>query len=238
MAQTRFEEIKGNTERVLANIAAACARAGRSPADVRLLAVTKYSSAQDIALLLSTGLIERVGESRVQDVQAKWQSPLLAPLREKVSLHFIGHLQLNKAAKAAALCDCIDSVDSVKTAQTLARKAAEAGKTLPVLIQVKLTESSTQSGASLDEAPRIVSAVSAMQNITACGYMAIAPAAVDAGQLRSVFGKVRERFLRDFTGCPVKPILSLGMSGDYEIAVEEGSTLPRIGSALFAAGQK
>lgn len=228
----RFDLIK-------AKIAAACAAAGRDPAAVEILAVTKYASVESVAALLAGGQARLVGESRVQDALTRWENPLLLPFKDKIERHFIGHLQTNKAGKAAAFFDCFDSVDSLRTAETLNAKAAEAGKKFPVMLQVKLTDKHTQSGLSPEEAADMLQKLSALTHLVPYGYMGIAPVAEDQYELRPLFAKVRARFEKDFPKYAggVQPRLSLGMTGDFEAAVMEGSTLVRIGSALFSGGQ-
>lgn len=228
----RFEGIKARIEK-------ACAASGRDPAGVEILAVTKYASVESVAALLSGGQARLVGESRVQDALSRWQDPLLLPYKDKIERHFIGHLQSNKAGKAAAFFDCFDSIDGIRAAETLNTKAAEAGRKFPVMLQVKLTDRETQSGLSLEEAPALLQQMAKLPNLIPYGYMGIAPIAADQNELRPLFAKVRARFEKDFPGETggVKTRLSLGMTGDFEAAVMEGSTLVRIGSALFSGEQ-
>ncbi|MDD2773843.1 MAG: YggS family pyridoxal phosphate-dependent enzyme [Elusimicrobiales bacterium] len=234
--ETSAEQITANAKAVISRIAAACARAGRDPAQVELLAVTKYAGPAQIRALLETGLARHAGESRMQGAAEKWNSPELAGLRAGVTLHFLGHLQSNKAAKAASFFDAIDSVDSMETARVLSRKAAQAGRKLPVLIQVKLTEKETQSGVSAAEASALVRETAKLEGLAPRGYMAIAPVTSDPEELRPYFRAVKRLFDADFAR-PAAPdsknYLSLGMTHDFEIAVEEGSNLPRVGSAIF-----
>ena len=228
--------INARLDLVFARIAAACRRAGRNPSAVEVMAVTKYATPEQIAALLASGKIKQVGENRVQPAMQRWQLPELAQGRTTATLHLIGHLQSNKAAKAVEFFDAVDSLDSLDTAQILGRKALECGKKLPVLVQIKLTGRETQSGASLAEAGKLAEAASKVEGLAVCGYMAIAPAA-QAQELRPLFKQVKQLFDRDFPQPSVQGFkchLSLGMTGDFETAVEEGATLPRIGSAIFA----
>jgi hypothetical protein len=228
--------IKDRLDSVLSRIEAACKRAGRNPQEVEVMAVTKYAGEDQIAALLADGRIKHVGENRVQPSMQRWQSPALAD-RKNVTLHLIGHLQSNKAAKAAGFFGSVDSLDNLETAITLGKKAQETGRIMPVMVQIKLTGRETQSGASLDDAGRLAEAASKIEGLAVRGYMAIAPVTENEQELRPLFGKVRALFDRDFPQPSVKGFrcyLSLGMTGDFETAVEEGSTLPRIGSAIFA----
>ena len=226
----REETLVKNVQTVQAALSAACQKSGRNPQEITLLAVTKYAQDQDVLTLLQKGLIKHVGESRVQQAQARWTSPVFASFH--TVKHFIGHLQKNKAAKAAQLFDFIDSLDDLQTAQTLA-KAVPAGKTLRVLVQVKLTDKQTQSGLPLEQARELVRQLKNLPGLKVCGYMAIAPQGAPQEQLRQLFRTVKQAFDADFSPTEER-YLSLGMSEDFETAVEEGSSLPRIGSKLFA----
>jgi len=230
----REEILLQNCYAIKDSLNAACLRAGRNPNDVTLLAVTKYAQDADVLTLLHNGLITHIGESRVQDAWKRWkQNELFAPFT-KIKKHFIGHLQLNKAAKAAVLFDFIDSLDSIALAQALS-KAVPTGKMLRVLVQVKLTARETQSGLALGNARELVRQLREI-NLPAlmiCGYMAIAPQGATPEQLRALFKPLKAAFDDDFGNMREK-YLSLGMSDDFEVAVEEGSSLPRIGSKLFS----
>ena len=229
----REEILLQNYNAVNYSLEAACKRAGRNPSEVTLLAVTKYAKDEDVLALLRKDLLTHIGESRVQDAWKRWkQNECFAPFTQ-VKKHFIGHLQLNKAAKAAVLFDFIDSLDSLALAQALSKAAA--GKVLRVLVQVKLTARQTQSGLSLPQARALVAQLREMQlpALDVCGYMAIAPQGATQAQLRALFKPLCEAFKADF-GAKAEKYLSLGMSEDFEVAIEEGSSLPRIGSKLFS----
>lgn len=221
-----------NYQAVRSSLTKAAQRAGRNPNEITLLAVTKYADDADVLALLKRGVITDIGESRVQQAWARWhEDPRFAQFAQ-VKKHFIGHLQTNKAAKAAELFDTIDSLDGIETAQALA-KHIPAGKVLDALVQVKLTHKQTQSGLPLPQARELVKQLrGAFENIRVCGYMAVAPQGANETALRELFRPVAQAFREDFADCPGAQ-LSLGMSEDFEIAVEEGSTLPRIGSLLF-----
>lgn len=224
-------QLMQNLDAIHAAIKAACERSGRSATDVTLLAVTKYAADEEVLTLLDTGKITHIGESRIQQATARWTKPSFA--KHHVIKHFIGHLQKNKAAQAAQLFDFIDSIDNIQTAQLLSMHAQKLHKTLQVLVQIKLTDRQSQSGVTLEQAPRLVKQISALKGLQVCGYMAIAPQVEDTESLRPLFAQVKAAFDRDFPA-GTERYLSLGMSHDFETAVEEGSTLPRVGSKLFA----
>ncbi len=226
----REEKLRKNFQEVQDSLSAACQRAGRNVQNVTLLAVTKYAQDEDVLCLLRQGLLKHIGESRVQQAQKRWTNPEFASF--PVIKHLIGHLQHNKAAKAAQFFDFIDSLDDLSTA-VLLDKHVPAGKILRVLVQVKLTTRETQTGLPLPQARELVKQVRGLKNLKVCGYMAIAPQGAPESELRALFTPLKQAFDEDFpTG--QERYLSLGMSEDFVVAVEEGSTLPRIGSKLFA----
>lgn len=230
----REEILLKNWYEVQHSLARAQANAPRRQQQVTLVAVTKYAKDCDVLTLLKKGLLTHIGESRVQDAWKRWkENALFAPFTQ-IKKHFIGHLQLNKAAKAAVLFDFIDSVDSLALAQALS-KAVPAGKVLRVLVQIKLTRRESQSGLPINQARELVKNLRALNlpAVKVCGYMAIAPQGATPQALRELFRQVKAVFDEDFSGEEEK-YLSLGMSEDFEIAVEEGSSLPRIGSKLFS----
>jgi len=225
------EPLIQNLEQVYTAIENACHNSRRSFQDVSLMAVTKYAADEDVLLLLGTGRIKHIGESRIQQAAKRWTSPAFA--KHHVIKHFIGHLQKNKIAQAAALFDFIDSIDDIKTAELLNAQAEKLGKRLHVLVQIKLTQRESQSGVSVEQASALLEQLKPLPYLVPCGYMAIAPQTQDAVLLRRLFRQVKQTFDRDFPPAQGPRYLSLGMSEDFEIAVEEGSSLPRIGSKLF-----
>jgi pyridoxal phosphate enzyme (YggS family) len=229
---TRKTALLANIKDISSRIAAACLRGSRDPRAIKLLVVTKYAQDADVLLLAEAGALTAAGESRVQDARARWTGDgPLAGLRGRVELHFIGHLQTNKAKAAAELFDWVDSVDSLKVASELSRHAAALGKKLPVLIQLRLNDSPTQSGVSPDEAPALLAEVRKLPGVEPRGYMGIAPEGASPAELKAVFLRAKAVFDRDFRG--PGNYLSLGMSGDFEAAVEAGSNLPRLGGLVF-----
>ncbi len=230
-------QVFDNLNLVMKKIHLACEKAGKDYKDVDLLAVTKYARNNDVKVLLENKAIKLVGESRLQDSLNKWKEGELAKFRGNVNMHFIGHLQSNKLKKICDLFDSINSVDNIKTAEQIDRHAYALGKKMPIMLQVNLTGSQAQSGTTLKEASDLLKEVRKFQNIDVRGYMAIAPIAKDAEELRPIFKEVKKVFDKDFpqeqNNLGNKNYLSLGMSEDFHIAIEEGSNLPRIGSLIF-----
>ena len=216
------QDIRGNLERVREAIARACARAGRSPAEVLLVAVSKTVEVERIERAILAG--QRVfGENRVQEAKAK-----IAELGHPVPWHLIGHLQTNKAKDAARLFDWVQSVDRLELAAELDRRARALGRTVDVLIEVNVGEEPQKSGVRPGEIKSLLDALAGSSGIRIRGLMAIPPAAPDPEQTRPHFRRLRE--LRDAAGLEH---LSMGMSADFEAAVEEGATMVRIGTAIF-----
>lgn len=229
-----YDEFARRADEIRARIAAACRVAGRDPAGVELLAVTKTHPAEAAQHAARYGL-KGVGENRVQEAAAK--RPLVAaPLRWEL----IGHLQSNKARLAAAHFDRVQSVDSVKLLTHLDRAAAELGKVLPVLLQVNAGDDPAKFGADPADAPALLEAALGLKHLRVEGLMTIAPLGATpeetTGHARRTFASLRT--LRDTlaarAGVPLAE-LSMGMTGDLEEAVAAGSTLVRVGTALFGS---
>ncbi len=227
----RSLQLKQNFTAIETAIEAACQSTNRPFCEVNLMAVTKYAADEDVRTLLDNTPIRHIGESRVQQALARWQRPDFA--KYPVQKHFIGHLQKNKAAQAARFFDFIDSIDNLQIAQLLSEHAHKLNKTLRVMVQIKLTDRETQSGISLALAPTLVKELQKLPYLRPCGYMAIAPQTTNGNELRPIFKQIRLAFERDFA-TQQERYLSLGMSNDFEAAVAEGATLPRVGSKLFA----
>ena len=207
---------------------AAALRAKRDPDAIRLVAVTKYASLEQVRTVLESGLIAEAGESRVQDAEKKKLA--LGELAGRVRWRLIGHLQTNKAKKAVGVFDAVDSVDSEKVAAALDAALAGSGRTLPILVQVKLAERETQSGATPEELPGLLEALKKHPRLKVEGLMGIAPNVEPVEAVRPSFRALRELRDRLLPG----GLLSMGMSRDYEIAIEEGSDLIRVGSQIFS----
>ena len=225
-----YAEFEARAQALLARVAAACSAAGRDPASVRILPVTKTHPAEAAAFSARFGFAA-VGENRVQEAAAK---RVLAPAGLRWEL--IGHLQSNKAKLAVATFDRIQSVDSPELAARLGRFAAEQGKVLPVLLQVNSGDDPAKFGCDLADAPGLLDAALAAPGLRVEGLMAIAPLSDDPAVARRTFDRLREcRDLLAARSGRALPELSMGMSGDLEPAVAAGSTCLRVGSALFGA---
>ncbi len=203
-------------------MAAACSRAGRSPEDVTLVGVSKGRSADVVAEAMAAGL-QDVGENRVQEAAGKVET--LAALGQRPRWHLVGHLQRNKIKTALPLFAIIQSVDSVRLAQELSRRARE---TVPILLEVNVAQEASKLGFAPQEAAAAVETVRSLTNIDLRGLMTVAPQTDDPERLRPVFRELRE--LRDGLGLRE---LSMGMTDDFEVAIEEGATIVRVGRAIF-----
>lgn len=213
---------------VRARIAAAAARAGRSPDEVRIVAVTKGHPLDRVREAAAAGLLD-LGENRVQEALAKQAAWPDAPVR----WHLIGHLQRNKAKLAAGRFALIHSLDSVRLADALEAAASAAGLVQEVLVEVNVAREPQKSGASPEEARVLVAHAAALAHLRVRGVMTMAPYGAAADLQRRCFRGLR--LLRDSLRAPALdlPVLSMGMSGDFEAAVEEGATLVRLGTILF-----
>lgn len=221
-------DLAANFARIQERIAAACERAGRAPAEVTLLAVSKNHPPAAVVALAALGVTD-FGESRVQEAKAKRPA---CPGR--LRWHLIGHLQTNKARDAAELFDLIHSVDSLRLAVELQRQADKLGRRLRVLLEVNVAGEATKFGYPPDTLLAELDKLIALPRLELHGLMGMAPWSPDPERARPVFRRLRELQgeCGQRLGAPL-PVLSMGMSGDYEVAIEEGSTLVRLGTALF-----
>ena len=215
-------DIEANIGEVQRRIARACERSHRSPGEIMLVAITKGTDVPAIRVAFGSG-IRDFGENRVREAEGKIAQ--LTDLKPNVTWHMVGHLQSNKAKSAVELFDIIQSVDSVRLADILNRRAQ---KTLPVLLEVNVSGEATKGGFSIVETEAAVKAIKQSPNLKVIGLMTVAPFMADPEEVRPVFRKLRE--LRDSLGLEH---LSMGMTDDFEVAVEEGATMLRIGRAIF-----
>jgi pyridoxal phosphate enzyme (YggS family) len=218
---SRAEEVAANLVAIERRIAAACDRAARRRDEVILVAVTKTFPASDISHAIAAGALH-VGENKVQEARDK-KPTITADAR----WHLLGHLQSNKVREAVHLVDVIQSVDSPVLAQKIARSAAAIGKRQEVLLQVNIGREAQKSGAAIDDVPQFASAIAAIPALHLTGLMAIPPAG-PAEAMRPYFREMKR--LRDDLGLPE---LSMGMTDDFEVAIEEGATIIRVGRAIF-----
>lgn len=224
-------EISRNLARVRERIAAAARRAGRNPDEVTLVAVTKGVGLDRVLEAVACG-VTHIGENRVQEAAAKF--PHLPP---GVVRHMVGHLQRNKAKMAVRLFDLIHSLDSLRLAEELNRRALEAGRVMDVLVQVNVSGEPTKYGVSPEEVEALVENMASLPGLRLRGLMTIAPIVEDPEQARPYFRRLRQ--LGDVIRSAATDLklerleLSMGMTDDFEVAVEEGATIVRIGRAIF-----
>lgn len=208
----------------------AAERSGHNSESVKIVAVTKTFSAAVVQAAMTAGLMD-IGENRVQEAAAKY-----AVIGKKVRWHLVGHLQTNKVKKAVEFFDMIHSVDSLRLAEAIDRSAQQAGKTMPVLIQVNTSEEESKWGCQPEHALTLLERMHVFDHIDVRGFMTIGPWTDNPEDARESFRKLRH--IRDAGRQLLQvpnslPELSMGMSGDFEAAVEEGATLIRLGTVLF-----
>lgn len=231
------ESLKARLEAVRERISAACRRADRAETDVSLVAVSKTVPVERILTAIEAG-VEILGENRIQEAAEKIPGLEQISSERGVKWHMIGHLQSNKARRAVELFDCIESVDSLKLAARLDAIAGETGRVMPVLLEVNLGGEESKSGIDAGEALQVCEQISRMRNLSLLGLMTVPPFLEDLEEIRPFFRRLRA--LRDeavavgAVGQQFKE-LSMGMSHDFEVAIEEGATLVRIGTAIFGA---
>ncbi|MCY3923841.1 MAG: YggS family pyridoxal phosphate-dependent enzyme [Chloroflexota bacterium] len=213
--------IGANLDEVRHRIADACHRAGRNPSQVSLIAVSKSFPVEAISEAAAHGQ-RHFGENRVQEGLAKLQ--LLPSSDAEIEIHLIGHLQRNKARHAGSFAS-VQSVDSVRLAQAIARRL---DRDLPILLEVNVAQEASKYGFRPDEVPQAVEEIEALERLNVKGLMTVAPEVVDPHQVRPVFADLQK--LAEKLSLPE---LSMGMSNDYAVAIEEGSTMVRIGRAIF-----
>ncbi len=222
-----MNDLSSNLQVILGKIDMASRKAGKSSIKVNLIAVTKTQPPNIVREALNCGL-SHLGENKVQEARIK-----KAEIESGI-WHFIGHLQKNKVAEAVRLFDRIDSVDSLELAQEISRQATQFGKTMPILMQVNVSGEGTKFGISPTKAIELAEAINSLPSLELHGLMTMAPLVTEIEKTRPFFAALREcrDHLSRSTGLAL-PILSMGMSNDFEIAIEEGSTEVRIGTALF-----
>jgi len=222
--------ISENLKQIKARIEAACRRVGRDPDDVRLIAVTKTVDTGRIEKAISLG-IKELGENRVQELREKADI-----IKDDVRWHLIGHLQTNKVKYIIDKVSLIHSMDRIELANEVQKRAGKLGITVPVLVQVNVAGEDTKFGISPEETIEFVRYLSRMPNIKVKGLMTIAPLVENPEEVRWVFENLR-KLLIDIRRERIDNIdmehLSMGMSNDFEIAIEEGATMVRIGTAIF-----
>jgi PLP dependent protein len=217
---SRADEIKANISELEKRIADACARAGRSRDEVTLVAVSKTFPATDVEHAIAAGMTD-LGENKVQEARDK--KPLVS---SNARWHLIGHLQSNKAKDAVRIFDVVQTVDSIELAEKIARVADAVGGRQEVLLQVNIGREPQKSGAAPDEVAALVKRIAAISSLHLTGLMTIPP----VGDPRAYFSEMRA--MRDDLGLAE---LSMGMTDDFEVAIEEGATIIRVGRAIFGS---
>ena len=220
---------------VRANVAPACERAGRDPAEVTIVGVSKTQPVEEVREALAAGLAD-FGENRVQELVPKAEAVAAADLTTPDGLshprwHFIGHLQRNKVRQVLPHIAALHSLDSLRLVEEIERRAElRAGEPLPCYLEVNVSGEPSKQGLAPDELPRLLARAEETPHVRVAGLMTVAPLVDDPEQVRPVF-----RRLRDLAGAHGLESLSMGMTDDYAVAVEEGATVLRIGRAIFGA---
>jgi pyridoxal phosphate enzyme (YggS family) len=220
--ESRMLDIAANLERVRERVARAAERAGRTPDDVLLIGVSKVVEVERIRAALAAGL-GALGENRVQEAKAK-----VAELGRPVPWHLIGHLQTNKVKDALPLFDLIQSLDRLELAHELERRAAAQGRVVEALLQVNVASEASKGGFAPDAVSEALDTIGTLSHVRVRGLMAIPPEVERAEESRPWFRRLRE--MADKHGLRDR---SMGMSGDFEVAIEEGATMVRVGTAIF-----
>jgi pyridoxal phosphate enzyme (YggS family) len=221
-------KIKENLEQIRRNISRAAEKAGRDTDDITLIAITKYVGIAEIRALIKLG-VRDIGESRLQEALKK-----IPEINDEVRWHMVGHLQRNKVKKAVEHFEMIHSVDSPRLVREIANQASRDGRVVKILLQVNTSGEETKYGAPQEDVNILANAAVREESVEVLGLMTMAPYAEEPEEARPYFRElrlIRDR-LRQSLGRPL-PHLSMGMTADYEVAVEEGATMLRIGTALF-----
>jgi pyridoxal phosphate enzyme (YggS family) len=224
--------IKDKLDSIHKKIEKAAARVNRNPRDIVLVCAVKEARPKDVIKAVDTGMAD-IGENRVQDAAAKYE---LLNKKARIRWHFIGHLQTNKAKKAVNLFDLIHSVDSLRLANEIQRQAERINKMQSILLEVNISGEKSKYGIMPESLTGLIKAIREMKNLMLLGLMTMAPYSTNPEDSRPYFRKLRE-LCGDLSSYNCENIdmkhLSMGMSGDFEVAIEEGADMIRIGSAIF-----
>lgn len=221
--------IEKNIRNIQSIIKKTAESAGRNPSDITLMAVTKTFGVEDVKEALRVGLFV-CGESKIQEAKSKISQVGAA------KWHMIGHLQRNKVKDAVELFDMIESVDSVRLLEEINKRASQSGKVMPLLLEVNISKEESKYGFFAEDVQNGMDRFLELQNIRIDGFMTMAPYTEDEFVVRAVFKGLKDLrdSLRDkYNNQELFPVLSMGMSHDYQIAIEEGATQVRVGSAIF-----
>lgn len=224
--------LKDNFETVEKKVAAACVRAGRDRSEVTLIAVSKTKPIEMLQEVYDAGARD-FGENKVQEICEKYDK-----LPSDIRWHMIGHLQRNKVKQVIDKATMIHSVDSYRLAQEISVQAQKKGLTIPILIEVNIANEESKFGISAEDTIQLVEEVAALPNLSIKGLMTIAPYVVDAEENRLYFRQIKQLSV-DIKNKNIDnvsmDVLSMGMTGDYEVAIEEGATMVRVGTGIFGA---
>ncbi len=235
-----IDRISENLNSVLERIENSAKKTNRKKEDIKLVVVTKNVSIEDIKKVIEIG-IKDIGENRVQEAEKKYSSliTLHSSLFTNIKRHMIGHLQTNKVKKALQIFDLIQSVDSIHLAEEIDKQAKKINKVQDCLIEVKVSPEETKYGCLPEKLKELVEKILELKNINLCGLMAMAPFSENPEYARPYFHSAKELFDRFYSfflhpnPYSLTPILSMGMSNDFEVAIEEGANMVRIGTAIF-----
>ena len=223
--------IAANLQEIEQRIAAAAARAGRDSSEIRLLPVSKTKPPESVVEAHAAGY-RRFGENKVQELTAKYEA--LAGVKHET--HFIGHLQTNKIKEVVKYADCIESVDRLDLAEKLSRRLQTENKTIDILIQVNTSAEESKFGCKPEEAAALTEKIARLPALSIKGLMTIGIFSDDMDKVRLCFKllqKIRQEIKAKNLPCVSMAVMSMGMTGDLEVAIEEGSTLVRVGTAIF-----
>ncbi|MBN1834791.1 MAG: YggS family pyridoxal phosphate-dependent enzyme [Spirochaetales bacterium] len=232
--------MRENLERVRERIARAAQGCGRDAGEVRIMAVTKTHPVETVRAAWQAG-VRLFGENRIQEAEGKY-APLLRASADEggldggLSLHLIGHLQRNKARAAASLFGCVQSIDKVETAEALERHCGEAGRVMDVLLELNTSGEESKFGCGSEgELRGVLERILPLEHLRVRGLMTVGPFTEDQGRIRSAFARLAALYARLREEYPQLSLdtLSMGMSGDFEAAVQEGATMVRLGTVLF-----
>lgn len=225
-----MKNIKENINQIMDEMNTACKKANRQLDEITLIAVTKTKPIEDMQHALEYGIID-VGENKVQEIRDKY--PVF---KSKFKWHMIGHLQTNKVKYIIDKVDLIHSVDSIKLAHKINEEAKKCNKIMPILIQINIMNEETKFGIASEEAEDFIRKISELENVRIDGLMTVAPNVSDPEENRAVFRKMKQIYI-DINRKNIDNVnmvtLSMGMTNDYKIAIEEGATMVRIGTAIF-----
>ncbi len=220
--------VRENIVRIKERIISACFRVNRDPSGIKIVAVSKGRGVLDIKEALASGLVD-IGENRIQETLDKFNKLKAEVSGPEIQWHMIGHLQKNKVKDAVGIFQLIHSVDSLVLAEEINKRAAKINKIQDILLEVKTSPETTKSGLGPDKVKEAIGEISRLKNINIKGLMTIAPLVNHPEEARPYFKKLRE--LRESTNASY--ILSMGMTDDFEVAIEEGADIIRIGRGIF-----